>query len=83
MTRKYWKSYSQLQKEDLIELLEKADGTINDLRRDNEALFKKNMQQTAEIVQYRRQIEALLDSGKDGEDGKGKQTKDIRVRKRP
>ena len=83
MTRKYWKSYSQLQKEDLIELLEKADGTINDLRRDNEALFKKNMQQTAEIVQYRRQIEALLDSGKDGEDGKGKQTEEIRVRKRP
>ena len=83
MTRKYWKSYSQLQKEDLIELLEKADGTINDLRRDNEALFKKNMQQTAEIVLYRRQIEALLDSGKDGEDGKGKQTEDIRVRKRP
>lgn len=83
MTRKYWESYSQLQKEDLIELLEKADGTINDLRRDNEALFKKNMQQTAEIVQYRRQIEALLDSGKDGEDGKGKQTEEIRVRKRP
>lgn len=83
MTRKYWKSYSQLQKEDLIELLEKADGTINDLRRDNEALFKKNMQQTAEIVLYRRQIEALLESGKDGEDGKGKQTEDIRVRKRP
>lgn len=83
MTRKYWKSYSQLQKEDLIELLEKADGTINDLRRDNEDLFKKNMQQTAEIVQYRRQIEALLDSGKDGEDGKGKQTEEIRVRKRP
>ena len=83
MTRKYWKSYSQLQKEDLIELLEKADGTINDLRRDNEALFKKNMQQTAEIVLYRSQIEALLESGKDGEDGKGKQTEDIRVRKRP
>ena len=83
MTRKYWESYSQLQKEDLIELLEKADGTINDLRRDNEDLFKKNMQQTAEIVQYRRQIEALLDSGKDGEDGKGKQTEEIRVRKRP
>ena len=83
MTRKYWKSYSQLQKEDLIELLEKADGTINDLRRDNEALFKRNMQQTAEIVLYRRQIEALLESGKDGEDGKVKQTEDIRVRKRP
>lgn len=83
MTRKYWSSYSQLQKEDLIELLEKADGTINDLRRDNEALFKKNMEQTAEIVLYRRQIEALLESGKDGEDGKGKQTEDIRVRKRP
>ncbi|MBR2548838.1 MAG: hypothetical protein IKG47_00655 [Oscillospiraceae bacterium] len=83
MTRKYWSSYSQLQKEDLIELLEKADGTINDLRRDNEALFKRNMQQTAEIVLYRRQIEALLESGKDGEDGKGKQTEDIRVRKRP
>lgn len=83
MTRKYWKSYSQLQKEDLIELLEKADGTINNLRRDNEALFKRNMQQTAEIVLYRRQIEALLESGKDGEDGKGKQTEDIRVRKRP
>ena len=71
MTRKYWSSYSQLQKEDLIELLEKADGTINNLRRDNEALFKRNMQQTAEIVLYRRQIEALLESGKDGEDGKG------------
>lgn len=83
MTRKYWSSYSQLQKEDLIELLEKADGTINDLRRDNEALFKRNMQQTAEIVLYRRQIEALLESGKDGEDGKGKKTEDIRVRKRP
>lgn len=83
MTRKYWSSYSQLQKEDLIELLEKADGTINDLRRDNEALFKKNMEQTAEIVLYRRQIEALLESGKDEEDGKGKQTEDIRVRKRP
>lgn len=83
MTRKYWSSYSQLQKEDLIELLEKADGKINDLRRDNEALFKRNMQQTAEIVLYRRQIEALLESGKDGEDGKGKQTEDIRVRKRP
>lgn len=83
MTKKYWSSYSQLQKEDLIELLEKADGTINDLRRDNEALFKKNMEQTAEIVLYRRQIEALLESGKDGEDGKGKQTEDIRVRKRP
>ena len=83
MTRKYWSSYSQLQKEDLIELLEKADGTINDLRRDNEALFKRNMQQTAEIVLYRRQIEALLESGKDGEDGKGKQTEDIRVRKMP
>lgn len=83
MTRKYWSSYSQLQKEDLIELLEKADGTINDLRRDNEALFKRNMQQTAEIVLYRRQIEALQESGKDGEDGKGKQTEDIRVRKRP
>lgn len=83
MTRKYWSSYSQLQKEDLIELLEKADGTINDLRRDNEALFKRNMQQTAEIVLYRRKIEALLESGKDGEDGKGKQTEDIRVRKRP
>lgn len=83
MTRKYWSSYSQLQKEDLIELLEKADGTINDLRRDNEALFKRNMQQTAEIVLYRRQIEALLESGKDVEDGKGKQTEDIRVRKRP
>lgn len=83
MTRKYWSSYSQLQKEDLIELLEKAGGTINDLRRDNEALFKRNMQQTAEIVLYRRQIEALLESGKDGEDGKGKQTEDIRVRKRP
>jgi len=83
VTRKYWSSYSQLQKEDLIELLEKADGTINDLRRDNEALFKKNMEQTAEIVLYRRQIEALLESGKDGEDGKGKQTEDIRVRKRP
>ena len=83
MTRKYWSSYSQLQKEDLIELLETADGTINDLRRDNEALFKRNMQQTAEIVLYRRKIEALLESGKDGEDGKGKQTEDIRVRKRP
>lgn len=83
MTRKYWSSYSQLQKEDLVELLEKADGTINDLRRDNEALFKRNMQQTAEIVLYRRQIEALQESGKDGEDGKGKQTEDIRVRKRP
>ena len=53
------RSYNELSKKDLIELLERAEGIIADLRHDNQMLFNINSKQISEIVQLRRQIEAL------------------------
>ena len=53
------RSYNELSKKDLIELLERAEGIIADLRHDNQKLFNLKSKQMSEIVQLRRQIEAL------------------------
>lgn len=53
------RSYNELSKKDLIELLERAEGIIADLRHDNQKLFNLKNKQISEIVQLRRQIEAL------------------------
>lgn len=53
------KSYYDLDKSDLIEIVERLEGTVGDLRRDNETLYHANKKQMSEIVRLRRQIEAI------------------------
>lgn len=52
-------SYNELSKKDLIELLERAEGIIADLRHDNQKLFNMKCRQMSEIVHLRRQVETL------------------------
>lgn len=53
------KSYYDLDKSELIEIVERLEGTVGDLRRDNETLYHANKKQMSEIVRLRRQIEAM------------------------
>ena len=58
--------YTELDKSELIEIIERLEGTVRDLRYDNGILFKKNKRQMSDIVTLRRKIEAILvETGKD------------------
>lgn len=73
-------SYERLTKGELIERLKRLEGTVQDLRSDNESLFRTNKRYMSEIVERRRQIEALqieLEGKK--KNAKKHKTEEIRV----
>ena len=62
--RKKQDDYSQLGKQELINLLTAADSKIKTLMFEKQSLFVRSMQQQQEVVLYRRQIELLVDENK-------------------
>ena len=72
------KLFKDMDKNELIEVAERLETTVKDLRKDNEFMFRKDKWQMSEIVRLRRQVEALQEKV-EGHHAKNAKAEKVRV----